>query len=1024
MAESLTVAVSGDLVVEEGGLIDASDRGYPGNETYPGASGPGSYTGGSHLGYGGYYSSGGSPNSTYGSVTRPQEAGSGGSAPYSYDPGKPGGGVVRLTVGGDLQCDGLIRSNGSGELAKNAGAGGSIWIGVAGNVAGSGAIEAVGGTTITLPHDSFGGGGGGAIALEYGGLLSIPTTSFNASGSSTYHYGGAGTVFLKGPDSTFGDLTVDNKDVDGPSTVLPALGSGLAQTGSSGTTLITDKTSIPAYFVGHWVEVSAADGTAKGTWQILAIDGSALTLADGATVAEGDSWQGVYRFDSLTVQGKAKLIVGDADDFGTVTVAADSTLQRLNRFAPSIDPSKVSIFTASGAYWVSGAEGAVTDVDGISTAAVTNLALSQSWPISVEADGSFQAVHIAGSQGDELEISATDAGTPALSSTSQVGYLPEPPPLPVVAFSSGTTTVDESGGTATLSVDLSFSILSGQVSVDWATVSGSAFEEEDYEAAFGTLIFNPEQTSQTIAVTIIDDSVTEPDETFSIVLSNPAGAILGDPDTMVVTIPANNDDISPTIDPTAFTLSFVDCAFRLDGDPDAVTPRQGDAGAYVHVTVDNPEPAADWSTALVWVDEATEFSFDLGLAVEPGAAITVTAEDEVEDLSSTALVAHALSVPPTFTAEHTTRIWRDETDSAVVTVDPIDITDISGPVTLRLSNLTAGTSSTLAMACPASSPASISIAAAPSDEVAVEACTGSQVLVCSDTPIDLGMAGVLPIDLDGATVTGMWRSGPTVLVGTDTGIARVISLDDPSHPAVLPWQVPLPNGAPAGVIGRGPSSVAYADGSHLLLWDATAGIVSDLEPLGAGMPIDLVLVRGTNAIVAGHDASGVVVATAASDVGPSGTLCPGGSPLTLSSTTGLTPLALLPLSSGRVGVLTDDVGQPIRLFDVDGPSEPEPSIRLLLQDLPAPAQAAWLDDDWLTVYGADNQLYQYRMPQPGTGAWWSGERTLVVRADYGPSIAPRDTPLAVVRSGFLEPIVAYADGIAAFLHSAFDFGTP
>ena len=568
LAESLTVAVSGDLVVEEGGLIDASDRGYPGNETYPGASGPGSYTGGSHLGYGGYYSSGGSPNSTYGSVTRPQEAGSGGSAPYSYDPGKPGGGVVRLTVGGDLQCDGLIRSNGSGELAKNAGAGGSIWIGVAGNVAGSGAIEAVGGTTITLPHDSFGGGGGGAIALEYGGLLSIPTTSFNASGSSTYHYGGAGTVFLKGPDSTFGDLTVDNKDVDGPSTVLPALGSGLAQTGSSGTTLITDKTLIPAYFVGHWVEVSAADGTAKGTWQILAIDGSALTLADGATVAEGDSWQGVYRFDSLTVQGKAKLIVGDADDFGTVTVAADSTLQRLNRFAPSIDPSKVSIFTASGAYWVSGAEGAVTDVDGISTAAVTNLALSQSWPISVEADGSFQAVHIAGSQGDELEISATDAGTPALSSTSQVGYLPEPPPLPVVAFSSGTTTVDESGGTATLSVDLSFSILSGQVSVDWATVSGSAFEEEDYEAAFRTLIFNPEQTSQTIAVTIIDDSVTEPDETFSIVLSNPAGAILGDPDTMVVTIPANNDDISPTIDPTAFTLSFVDCAFRLDGDPD------------------------------------------------------------------------------------------------------------------------------------------------------------------------------------------------------------------------------------------------------------------------------------------------------------------------------------------------------------------------------------------------------------------------------------------------------------------------
>ena len=562
-------------------------------------------------------------------------------------------------------------------------------------------------------------------------------------------------------------------------------------------------------------------------------------------------------------------------------------------------------------------------------------------------------------------------------------------PIPDVHMAEASVTREEYVGTVALSVVLS-TVSTSQVTVNWSTAYGTALAGQDYVAASGTVVFDPGQTSKSVFVTLVNDSEGEPDEAFSVVLSSPSGAVLGTPNSTVVTI--LDDDNPPTIDPTAFTLSFVDCAFRLDGNADAVTPRQGDAGAYVHVTVDNPEPAADWSTAVVWVDEATEFSFDLGLAVEPGAAIAVTAEDEGEDLSSTALVAHALSVPPTFTAEHTTRIWRDETDSAVVTVDPIDITDISGPVTLRLSNLTAGTSSTLAMACPASSPASISIAAAPSDEVAIEACTGSQVLVCSDPPIDLGMAGVQPLDLDGATVTGMWRAGPTVLVGTDTGIARVISLDDPWHPVVLPWQVPLPNNAPAGVIGRGPSSVAYADGSHLLLWDATAGIVSDFEPLGAGMPIDLVLVRGTNAIVAGHDASGVVVATTAFDVGPSGTLCASGSALALSSTANLTPLALLPLSSGRVGVLTDDIGQPVRIFDVDGPSEPEPSIRLLFQDLPAPAQAAWLDDDWLTAYGADNQLYQYRMPQPGTGVAWSGERTLA-RAYWSDPIPQTQVPL-------------------------------
>ena len=106
---------------------------------------------------------------------------------------------------------------------------------------------------------------------------------------------------------------------------LPALGSGIAQAGSSGITLITDKTSIPAYFVGHWVEVSSPDGTVEGTWQVVAIDGSTLTLDDGATVDVGDSWQGVYRFDRVTIRGSGRLSSSDPIRSATASFEGGST---------------------------------------------------------------------------------------------------------------------------------------------------------------------------------------------------------------------------------------------------------------------------------------------------------------------------------------------------------------------------------------------------------------------------------------------------------------------------------------------------------------------------------------------------------------------------------------------------------------------------------------------------------------------------------------------------------------------------
>ena len=93
--------------------------------------------------------------------------------------------------------------------------------------------------------------------------------------------------------------------------------------------------------------------------------------------------------------------------------------------------------------------------------------------------------------------------------------------------------------------DLWFSVVlspptTGQVTVDYATrdVAGTAHlggrytaatPGEDYTAISGTLTFTATSTRRTIRVALEDDDVEDDSEVFEVVLSNPVGALLGDP---------------------------------------------------------------------------------------------------------------------------------------------------------------------------------------------------------------------------------------------------------------------------------------------------------------------------------------------------------------------------------------------------------------------------------------------------------------------------------------------------------------
>ncbi len=67
------------------------------------------------------------------------------------------------------------------------------------------------------------------------------------------------------------------------------------------------------------------------------------------------------------------------------------------------------------------------------------------------------------------------------------------------------------------------------VTVSYATANGTAtVADGDYHADNGLVTFLPGDVSQTVVVTVVGDNDQEPDETFSVLLSSPQGANLGD----------------------------------------------------------------------------------------------------------------------------------------------------------------------------------------------------------------------------------------------------------------------------------------------------------------------------------------------------------------------------------------------------------------------------------------------------------------------------------------------------------------
>lgn len=186
-----------------------------------------------------------------------------------------------------------------------------------------------------------------------------------------------------------------------------------------------------------------------------------------------------------------------------------------------------------------------------------NMRLDDDWEndddVYVSANGTQIAHynHTDGSYNKTLSATTNASGQLELaistdtSSSSEYAYIDDisvtaiGPVAPTFAISSaalfeGNSGIKDMNFTVTLSI-------SANATVNFATTAGTATAQNDYNTTSGTLTFTAGgATSQTVSVPIIGDTGVEPNETFTITLSNPTGGTVIGTASAIGTI--QNDD--------------------------------------------------------------------------------------------------------------------------------------------------------------------------------------------------------------------------------------------------------------------------------------------------------------------------------------------------------------------------------------------------------------------------------------------------------------------------------------------------
>jgi hypothetical protein len=347
---------------------------------------------------------------------------------------------------------------------------------------------------------------------------------------------------------------------------------------------------------------------------------STLISTSSGTVTRSNGYVIGNFKQTFTANGSKTFAVGTADGFSPVVAnvtagTGDLTVRATQGKLPSISGANVL-----ARYWTLNGVGLTADLQffylpGDVTGTESSYAI-------VKRDGAGVLTFPGGSVDPSTHI-ASIGGVTSFSDWT----LAEPAAVQsgAIQFDSATYSVGESGGTVTLNATRTGGT-DGAVGIAYTTADGTASSVAgaDYLQTTGVTSWAAgESGSKPINITISPDALDEPDETFTVSLSNPSGgATLGSPSTATVTI---NDDDNPA---TPASVVYVDddwVGLANGTDPDgaggAATSIGYDAFATIQGGVNGVAPNGTVNVAPGTYDEDVNVNKTLSL-LGAGAATT------------------------------------------------------------------------------------------------------------------------------------------------------------------------------------------------------------------------------------------------------------------------------------------------------------------------------------------------------------------------------------------------------------------
>jgi len=327
---------------------------------------------------------------------------------------------------------------------------------------------------------------------------------------------------------------------------------------AAATGTITDNDPAPSLSIDD-VTVAEDGGAASFTVSLDAASGQTVTV-DFAT-ADGTAQAGS---DYTAASGMLSFAPGDVSETITVTITDDGLDETAEGFTVDLSNAvNATIGDADG-------DGTITDNDSAPLISIADVTVDEdagaaSFTVSLDA-ASGQAVtvdfatadasatagddytansgmltFVAGDVSETITVAITDDGldeaaesftvdlsnavNATISDASANGSITDDDAAPSIVIADAT--VGEGAGAASFTVSLDAA--SGQtITVDFATTDATAVAGSDYTATSGTLTFIPGDVSETVIVTITDDALDEVSEGFTVDLSSPVNASLGD----------------------------------------------------------------------------------------------------------------------------------------------------------------------------------------------------------------------------------------------------------------------------------------------------------------------------------------------------------------------------------------------------------------------------------------------------------------------------------------------------------------